>query len=878
MNLFRLWSGPQKRRSLRRFAHSCEPLEVRQVLSTNAIFVAGSSLSPSSTDVRAFLFNSGAGTFGTQVQSSVSLGAEFVGMGDVDGDGDQDIISKTPGLRATMGFFTGTSSIQVSLNNGSGSFSSSSTWDTAAISSNSGAYSWMDHQVGDFNGDGMADLIARLKDTGEWHLWTSTGTAFTETTFGTWNAGVQWRDAMIGDFDGDGLMDLLGRQVTNSTSSGATDEWYIGLGTSSATDRGTVGVSGNSWWHVTSTDHFATVANTVVGDYDGDGVDEFAIRLAGITASDGSRPSEWLLAKPGTVGSTVTANTATALTNWDHSEAAGVQNHWTDIQSGDFDGDGLDDILGRTEFGRWWLSLGTSTSLSSASQVADWNGLGYEDATAVTGDFTGDGLSDLVVRDVANDRWLLAQYSSGAFGTPAAAGGSTSGAMGNPDRKRTFATGDPSGYSDYTTYQQSLGTLGSSDPLALLEIRGHLLPGGMGGDSAYSVGRYNANGSFDFENQGGASASTYMSISSGSGFTGDFNGDGLLDALAKGLNPSSSGTWYLSINQGNGYQMYASSSLPSSFGGMTQQYRIGDFTGDGKDDFLVQIYDNYTTAHWELFEANSSGTDFNSSVTVANLSSTTNDGWMTGGEVGDFDGDGIDDLVVVQNSQDPSTPNLLNYYVATSNGTSTWSIGVQWSRTHASSGAGTYILNANYFLKVGDFDGDGISDVTGLQNYNTYSGMTLNSVGQVWVGLGGGGGWTTDLPSAFNTSAPYDSHILEVGRFASSSATNDTYSDILVKQNYDTTMYVWQSTGSSFGTSSVMSGTFPGTYYGLTLPLISDVDHDGFDDVLWQSTGYHVSLMVRSNIVTIGTPNTGWTPPSGINSLDTTIHRVRRQR
>lgn len=886
---------PRRRRPVCVFGHWSEDLESRVVLSvSNAITVVTSSAS----NLTVYDYQFGGTTFGSQVTSSASVGLEYIGMGDFDGDGDQDILMKTPGVQES-GFGAQPSNFNVGVNNGSGSFTFS-TWKTAAVDVNQGSYTWVDHQIADFNGDGKADLMARDKGTGVWSLWLSTGAAFASpVTFGTWDPGVQWRDIQVGDFDNDGYMDILGRRVTNSTAGGATDEWYIGRGASTITSHGTVNVGGNTWWNITSTDHFGTVANTVVGNFDGvnDG-DEIAIRMLDGTNSDGSRNSEWLIVDQNTSGSWSAPTVETSLTNWDNATST-QQNLWRDMQAGDVDGDGIDDIIGRTYSGDWWVSLGggatTATMMGSAFPVA--TGIGstsYTQDPVLLADFKGGSGLEMVYRDVANDRWMMSSYAAGSYGAPTAVGGSSSNQMQHPLVGRTFAIGN-SGTSAGTlhTYEEAISNKGSSDPLALLEDESYYLAWSQGTDGSYTTGRFNADGSFDFEDYGGATLSgKFSGPTSGTPLRGDFDGDGLQDILMQGIDTSNPNNWYLMTNRGNAYIPSLASNLPTSWGmSISHYFKVGDFNGDGYDDLLVQYIDTVgvsASGHWVVYLNNNGGTpgSFATGVTiVSSTSSAASNQFTNGGEIGDIDGDGSDDLVSLV--KDQTTPDLYNVVVYYSNGSAAWSNVIKWQRQDHPSSAGVRLITnpVDGFIRVGDFDGDGKDDVVSIQNLATINGVTTTLTGELWVGLYDGSrtgvstsGWVTTLPNYFNPSNPGDSHILEVGNFASTSGTADGISDVMLVQNGTNTIDIWRSTGSSFGTSADNTGTFNASYYGLARPLIADVDHDSFDDIVWQSTGINITLVLRSRIDSLTTPETHFAPPVGsLLKVDTTNHRLRRR-
>jgi len=122
---------------------------------------------------------------------------------DVNGDGKADLLGRT-----------GTD-WYVSVSDGS-SLGTTTRW--AAWST---AVTWVDHRVGDFNGDGKTDIIARNASNGNWFvaITNDAGSGFNgASVWGSWNATVTWQDARIGDFDGDGKADIAARLNGN---------WYV---------------------------------------------------------------------------------------------------------------------------------------------------------------------------------------------------------------------------------------------------------------------------------------------------------------------------------------------------------------------------------------------------------------------------------------------------------------------------------------------------------------------------------------------------------------------------------------------------------------------------------------------------------------------------
>jgi hypothetical protein len=97
------------------------------------------------------------------------------------------------------------------------------TWSPAAT--------WVDVQVGDFTGDGKADLMGRWAEAGQWWAATSTGSSFTNSLWGTWSPAATWIDVQVGDFNNDGKTDIVGRWLEAGS-------WWAGISTGSTFSTG----------------------------------------------------------------------------------------------------------------------------------------------------------------------------------------------------------------------------------------------------------------------------------------------------------------------------------------------------------------------------------------------------------------------------------------------------------------------------------------------------------------------------------------------------------------------------------------------------------------------------------------------------------------
>src|SRR6266850_2228710 len=114
---------------------------------------------------------------------------------------------------------------------------------------------WIVAGIGDFDGDGKADILWRNTSTGENYVYLMNGTTITGEGYLRTVADLNWKLVGIGDFNGDGKADILWRNVS-------TGENYI-FPMNGTTILGTEGYTR------TVADQNWQIAG--IGDFDGDG-------------------------------------------------------------------------------------------------------------------------------------------------------------------------------------------------------------------------------------------------------------------------------------------------------------------------------------------------------------------------------------------------------------------------------------------------------------------------------------------------------------------------------------------------------------------------------------------------------------------------------
>jgi glucose/arabinose dehydrogenase len=247
-------------------------------------------------------------------------------------------------------------------------------------------------------------------------------------------------------------------------------------------------------------------------------------------------------------------------------------------ETGDFDGDGKTDVAVYDVANGWWYFHYSS----DGSYLFDAIGVGGGSQwKPVPGDYDGDGKADAAVYD-AQDGWWLFHYSSGGY------------------------------FSDH------IGVGGTGHSPA---------PGDYDGDGATDIAVYNetngywyvkySSGSYGFDSLGGTGWVPFPS---------DYDGDGKTDVAVYNV---TNGWWYFHYSSDGSYVFDA-----IGVGGGSQWKPVpGDYDGDGKAD--VAVYD--AQDGWWLFHY-SSGGYFSDHIGVG--------GTGHGAVPGDYDGDGVTDIAV----------------------------------------------------------------------------------------------------------------------------------------------------------------------------------------------------------------------------------------
>ena len=243
---------------------------------------------------------------------------------------------------------------------------------------------------GDFDGDGVDELVSFDRRSGFWHVYEATpDNGLAPERWGRWGTGVEWLDITVGDFDGDDRDDVVARNAVSG-------ELFVAR--SAGFEFRT-----EAWGRWSADVPWESVQRA---DLDGDGRDD----LIGRNPYGGMVYAAMSTIEAGGEGDEI---------GFENQAIARLSSafEWTDLHVGDFNGDGADDLAGRlAHTGAWYCAAMPEPGQSEApmhawgrwSHDVDWRG-------TVVGDFDADGVDDLMARHGETDDLFVALGSDDGF-------------------------------------------------------------------------------------------------------------------------------------------------------------------------------------------------------------------------------------------------------------------------------------------------------------------------------------------------------------------------------------------------------------------------------------------------------------------------------
>lgn len=231
--------------------------------------------------------------------------------------------------------------------------------------------------VGDFNGDGLADFIATPENDRAgwkgWKLFISHGTYFEQVASGTWN----WNDdkleqVVCGDFNGDGYADVVAKRCHSG-------KWHnCDLYTTSVDNNGKVSLSFSKCFI-----SLATYYTIQTVELNGDGAADLFAWLSN------SKECKLIRSEEG----------ANGITPFGYTAVRYCSEKWDRVEFGDFNGDGLTDVMNLNDNGNCIMYCDGAGTMSKEDKSSWPQKTHYLEL----GDFNGDGKTDMLLTGWTKD-------------------------------------------------------------------------------------------------------------------------------------------------------------------------------------------------------------------------------------------------------------------------------------------------------------------------------------------------------------------------------------------------------------------------------------------------------------------------------------------
>ncbi len=273
----------------------------------------------------------------------------------------------------------------------------------------------------------------------------------------------------------------------------------------------------------------------------------------------------------------------------------------------------------------------------------------------------------------------------------------------------------------------------------------------------------------------------------------DFNRDGNID-IALGCSDNTNGGLVILLGNGGG-TFQSPVSYPS---GDVAGLAMGDFNGDGILDIVVTDHKQKDVT---IFIGNGDGT-FKAGAIAESTQTSANDV-----VVADFDGDGNDDLAFAVNASNSSNNIWSDLYVASGKGDGTFNTPV------------LVASNIGEFLTVGDTNGDNLPDIISTTVQLAHS-SGQNVGNSLFVLIGNGKKTIFQAAATYVSDIPSDPHLADVN--------GDGKPDIIAGGSYGALVYLGKGNGTFQAYSEPVIGGFALTY----AVNAGDYNNDGNADLI----------------------------------------------
>lgn len=720
-----------------------------------------------------------------------------------------------------------------------------------------------------------------------------------------------------GDFNGDGIGDLMiGAPDAANGNLTTAGESYIVLGSQQIGQNGVVSLSslnGHNGFIIqgqNAADKAGYALNSA-GDINGDGFDDIIIGADGANESyvilGESLPTTTLFdlaTLNGSNGFVIQGSTAT--------DKAGI----AVAQAGDINGDGFADLLvgasyadpgGRTDAGASYVIFGSASvglaatfNLSALNGINGFslNGVSNDDHTGIAvshaGDFNGDGFDDLIVganqadpNSISNAGSAYVIFGRDFTGLVSQTGDSNDNSLSGTSSAEILIGGQGNDTLSGLGGLDSLKGGSGNDTLAITTTQFQLMSGGSGRDTLRLDGH---DITLDLTNIADNKLTSIENI--------DITGDGqntLTLSHSELLNISETGnTLTITGNAGDNVKMIDQVWIDGGSSGGLHTYTSGTATLKVSDALTIAI--TTPTTSIDLSALNGSDGFILNGVEANDFSG------RAVSNAGDINGDGFADLMVGAYLADTSTvTNNGDTYIIFGNSTQT-SSALNLSSLNGNNGfivrgVNTDDQSARSLSDAGDFNGDGITDIIIGMRFATINAMT--NVGGAFIVFGdtaiGSGGLleaaNLNGQNGFILNGMSSGDQAGIAISVAGDINGDGFSDVIIGANLADPNGVSNSGEAYivFGQSSVVSGslnlsTLNGTNgffirgidqddnAGFSVHHAGDFNGDGFADFMIgaQEADPNSKIAAGESYLIFGTSIIGNSGTINLNTLDGT--------